>query len=107
MSDSLTIPKLKHIPLLEGTTNALEWFRSMTQTLKAEGLSGDLPLILPYASQSTHNTTHHLNPHPLYDNPMLSPRPMALPNTLCHHVTSHHELTTLAPTLTHLPDLDS
>ncbi|KAF8804587.1 hypothetical protein BYT27DRAFT_7259074 [Phlegmacium glaucopus] len=37
MSDSLTIPKLKHIPLLEGTANALGWFRSMTQTLKAEG----------------------------------------------------------------------
>ncbi|KDR76183.1 hypothetical protein GALMADRAFT_210842 [Galerina marginata CBS 339.88] len=40
MTDSSNIPKLEHIPLLEGTTNALEWFRSMTQTLKAEGVWG-------------------------------------------------------------------
>ncbi|KAF8802075.1 hypothetical protein BYT27DRAFT_7113167 [Phlegmacium glaucopus] len=40
MSDSLTIPKIEHIPLLEGTSNALEWFQSMTQTLKAEGVWG-------------------------------------------------------------------
>ena len=40
MSDSSNIPKLEHIPLLEGTANALEWFRVMTQTLKAEGVWG-------------------------------------------------------------------
>ncbi|KAF8955541.1 hypothetical protein BDZ97DRAFT_1764700 [Flammula alnicola] len=40
MSETSTIPKLEHIPLLEGTANALEWFRSMTQTLKAEGVWG-------------------------------------------------------------------
>jgi hypothetical protein len=40
MSDSSTIPKLEHIPLLEGPANALEWFRTMTQTLKAEGVWG-------------------------------------------------------------------
>jgi len=39
-SNSSTIPKLEHIPLLEGTANALGWFRSMTQTLKAEGVWG-------------------------------------------------------------------
>jgi hypothetical protein len=40
MADSSVLPKLDHIPLLEGSVNALGWFRSMTQTLKAEGVWG-------------------------------------------------------------------
>lgn len=39
MSDSLlSMPKLEHIPILEGSANAQEWFHSMSQTLKAEGV---------------------------------------------------------------------
>jgi hypothetical protein len=40
MSETTNTLKLDHIPLLQGTANALEWFRSMTQTLKAEGVWG-------------------------------------------------------------------
>jgi hypothetical protein len=40
MSDTTNISKFEHIPLLEGTVNALEWFRVMTQTHKAEGVWG-------------------------------------------------------------------
>lgn len=41
MSDSLhSLPKLEHIPLLEGSHNAHEWFRAMSQVLKAERVWG-------------------------------------------------------------------
>lgn len=40
LDSSHSLPKLEHIPLLDGSHNAHDWFWAMTQVLKAEGVWG-------------------------------------------------------------------